>query len=842
MTTTCSRVRAVCALSLCAMAACDSAPAPSEPIDGGVDVDAGPPVPLDVAVEEGALRLVVETDPLRIRLEEAGAVVVELRALELGVASGGSTTWHSPIVAEPRGVSWSPLAHGVERIDARTARIRDGRGRVAQVALTDVAPGVVRLRCTVEDESAGEVALLRARLVADDGSYQGLGERFGGVDARGAIVPMQFTVADAQARTSGTNEHHVPVPFLVSSRAWGLFAQTRESGAFDVGATDPDEVRATFEGHAIDLVFFRAPTPAAVIAAYTRHTGLPRLPPRWAFAPMHWRNEWRSRDVLEEDMARIRAEGVPTTSFWIDNPWQTSYNDLEFDEARFPDSAGMLAAMRSLGFMPLVWSTPYLDAVDEGAAPANRAEELYLEARDAGHLVRLRDSVFRSPASPGDPGAMIDFTSPSARTFWQGRIAPVVSLGVRAFKLDYGEDIVPELIGTRSGFRFADGTTERETHGVYNMLYHQPYRDALDEGAPGEGGFLLVRGSVWGGQTIADIVWPGDLDNDLRVAGERDVGGLPGAISGLLSLATSGFPNYGSDTGGYRGGMPMREVLLRWAEHTALTPIMQLGGAGEHHNPWLYDDEAGEIYRRLARLHMSLVPYLRAHAIAASRDGTPPVLHPALAFPEDRAGYADPNAYLLGGDLFVAAVVESGATTRAVHVPPGAWMHWWSREVYAGPRDVTVAAPLGEPPLFMRVGALIPMLAEDLDTLVEADAPTVSPSQRPYLRVMSIPAGATTIRTEEGVLLSVERDAASTKVTIAFDGTGYSDVRMELDMTRAVPPIRSVTTITESMSEIPAAPSVDAVRAGCDGGCWFVDETTLLLSLRGAGVHTLEVR
>ena len=153
-----------------------------------------------------------------------------------------------------------------------------------------------------------------------------------------------------------------------------------------------------------------------------------------------------------------------------------------------------------------------------------------------------------------------------------------------------------------------------------------------------------MRGSAWGGQSVADIVWPGDLDNDLREGLGEEVGGLPGAVTALVSLAASGFPSFASDTGGYRGGMPTRETLLRWAEHTAFTPFLQLGGAGEHHNPWLYDTEAGAIYQRLARAHMDLVPYFRMYAIRASTSGRPPLAHAALAFPRDPGSRGDPYA------------------------------------------------------------------------------------------------------------------------------------------------------------------------------------------------------
>lgn len=814
-----------------------------------------PSTPLTIALDDGAgVHLEVSTNPLRLRLaRESGEVLLETvpSGLELGIAPGGSDRYNDVTVPNPRNVRWHALDLGVERASPSEAIVADGAGRSARIALSRVSPGALRLRVTTES-GAREVGLVRVRLLADDGSYQGLGERFTGPDARGHVVPMQMSVTSL-VRESGLNEHHVPVPFLVSSRSYGVFVESREAGAFDVASTDLDEVRATFEGSALDVVFFVAPTPREVIAAYTRYTGLPILPPRWAFAPMHWRNVWDDRAQLEEDARALVDLSIPATSFWIDNPWMTSYTDNRFDERRFPRSAEMLRALRESGFRPLVWNVPYLDAPDDGVAD-NPAERLYEEAAREGYLVRhASGAIFHAPSAFGVSGlgqaaGMVDFTSPAAVAFWRRGLDPLVrDLGIRAFKLDYGEDVVPELAGARTRLRFADGTTERETHNVYARHYHAPYRQALDAHSD-EGGFLLVRASCWGGQTVADIVWPGDIDSDMSRGDTRNVGGLPAAISAMVSLAASGFPSFASDTGGFREGPPTLETLLRWAEHTAFSPFLQLGGGGAHHNPWLYEptpsipDPTGT-YRELARAHVELIPYFRMHARRASSDGTPPILHPALAFPEDRGGYGDPDAYLLGEDLFVAAVTEPGASRRALHVPPGRWIHWWTNAAYDGPADIVVDAPIGQPPVFVRAGAIVPMLAHDLETLVPAPATLggrdrIDPADRPFLRARIVPTTSREVVTEEGVVVGYERsdvlEVRLSPVASPAPDLGWRDVRLEIDLSHAAPPVGPIRDASREGGPLRRA-MPEEVGAGCDEACWAVDGSRILLSVRVVG-------
>ena len=70
--------------------------------------------------------------------------------------------------------------------------------------------------------------------------------------------------------------------------------------------------------------------------------------------------------------------------------------------------------------------------------------------------------------------------------------------------------------------------------------------------------------------------------------------------------------------------------------------------------------------------------------------------------PDDAALYAIQDQFLYGADLLVAPVIEEGAVSREVVLPgEGPWRHCWTGEDYA-PGHHTVAAPIGQPPVFYR--------------------------------------------------------------------------------------------------------------------------------------------
>ena len=57
---------------------------------------------------------------------------------------------------------------------------------------------------------------------------------------------------------------------------------------------------------------------------------------------------------------------------------------------------------------------------------------------------------------------------------------------------------------------------------------------------------------------------------------------------------------------------------------------------------------------------------------------------------------------LLGDDLLVAPVIEEGATSREVYLPPGTWFHVWTGATHEGGQTITIDAPIGSPPVFSR--------------------------------------------------------------------------------------------------------------------------------------------
>lgn len=651
----------------------------------------------------------------------------------------------------PLAVEWeSPSS--IERADGGTVSVRleYPSGAAATVRFDELAAGRIEAHWMPEDTGVVFAAYRLAPGIDRSEGLYGLGEHFDHPNNRGRLRAMQ--IESDLSFDASHNEVHVPVPFVTGTRGWGLFIADDHAGLFDCATEVDDRIEATFGvgpdfADGLRFYLFGAAHPLDVTRHYYEVTGYPKRPSRWAIGPWIWRNENEDQAQVISDVNTLRDLDLPASGLWVDRPYATGVNTFDFVETKFSDPQAMIDEAHALGLRFALWHTPY---VSDDAEPAL---ELHQEAVDNGYYPPTIGLILTGW------GSVIDLTNPAAWDWWQGLLSRYADMGVEGYKLDYAEEIVPGLAATRLAWEFADGSTERTMQANFQRLYHGVY----DEMLPADGGFLLVRAGTWGDQVYSSVVWPGDLDADMgehlapNESGKKLTGGLPAAVAAGSSLGPSGYPLFASDTGGYKDGPPDKETFTRWFQHTALTPVMQIGTANSN-VAWEFDEENGfddEMlgwYRDFTRLHIRLFPYLWTHVERVAVDGRPIVRPVGLAYPElDEHPAFD---YLLGDDLLVAPVVERGARERTLVVPEGSWIDWFSGQEITGPGRVTVDAPLDKLPLFVREGAIVPMLRPTVDSL----APTTEPE-----RVDSYD-------TEPGVLYVRVRPGEPSSLSL-YDGT-----------------------------------------------------------------------
>jgi len=493
------------------------------------------------------------------------------------------------------------------------------------------------------------------------------------------------------SRAKGTLTYQ-PIPFYMSLRGYGFWLDTTSEAVFDLNVTDSRHILVKFFGLHLRVLLFEGPRFPTILDRFTALVGRQQLPPWWAFAPWKSRDYHRDQRDVNEDVDRYRRLGLPASVLMIDSPWETNYNTYEFNPKQFADARKMVGHIHDEGFKLVLWHTSWINRETKRPYETGFADKLasgpasnFAEAERAGYFLHRPDGSTYIGQWWKGVGALIDFTNAAAKEWWQGQVAKAVDFGADGFKDDDAE-------GTFIG----DVT-------VAEVLQRKKGSD-----------WVLFQRSGTVGSHMIPFFWSGDNDSTFSTAN-----GLPTVVTAGLNAGISGISLWVSDLSGYNKSARYSgdDVLFaRWTEYSAFSPGMELMN-GMNLGPWDYGDEALRIFRKYSVLFMSLFPYRYAAAQVSARSGLPMMRALALMHQDDADARDAATEYYFGPDLLVAPVL-SPVTQRAVYLPAGDWIDYWTGRHIAGKQTIDVDAPLDRIPLFVRQGAILPKIPEDVMTLV----------------------------------------------------------------------------------------------------------------------------
>jgi alpha-glucosidase (family GH31 glycosyl hydrolase) len=705
-------------------------------------------------------RAIVTDDPWRVVFAQRGGERLEATALTAQTPTGERTSLHA------------------------TSIRRDGDAIIAEVALSGGQAASVRLAPAGKGSFSYEISAPHGTNVTEaefaawpSERFYGFGERSDFVERRGHEA--ENYVSDGPVRPEDRDyvrpfvppwairdrddSTYYPVPWLLSSRGWGVLVDEDATSRLRPAVDGPDRWQAEADGALLRLRVFSGTTPADALRRFTAATGrqpAPQAP--WTFGP--WFQTGQPNVIPPEEEQGIidvqRAAGVPVSV----GETQMHHLPCGAHESRLEAERERNAYFHAAGLARLVYFNPSL---------CLSYREVYDRAAAAGVLQSAPGGApFNYPAFVGgsgplgfteEPLAQFDWTHPKTEEFYAELVAEAVELGADGWMEDFGEST------PTSGIVQHDGSSGDAAHNRYPTDYHCAMQRIA---ARFERPLVRFQRSGWTGSAgCAEVVWGGD---PTTVWG---FDGISSAITQALSMGLSGVARWGTDIGGYvsyGGGQEAKpgatedetltdELLTRWIELGALLPVMRTKRSGiavpSYQRPQVFDDAHIETWRRLTELHHQLNPYLVAADETYRRTGMPIVRHLVLAYPRSRRAQRENDQYLFGPDLLAAPVTEPGVTESRAWLPPGRWVEWWGStrmanrdgayqlgmvDVLTGGRERTLRAPLGEPPLLLRAGAVLPMLDRDVQTLApyagEDDLVRVDDRRR-SLRLLAVPSG-----------------------------------------------------------------------------------------------------
>lgn len=508
----------------------------------------------------------------------------------------------------------------------------------------------------------------------------GLGERFTSFVKNGQVV-------DIWNEDGGTcsNQAYKNIPFYLTNRGYGVFVNHTGRVSFEVASERTSRVQFSVPGESLEYFVIDGPTPKDVLDKYTQMTGRPALPPAWSFGLWLSTSFTTNYDeaTVTEFIQGMEDRDIPLTVFHYDCFWMRGFRwcDFEWDPQVFPDPAGMLARLHERGLKVCVWINPYI----------GQASSLFAVGKEKGYFLR-RPNGDVWQWDMWQPGmAIVDFTNPEAKAWFQGLLDNLLDQGVDALKTDFGERIPTDVV-------YHDGSDPVMMHNWYTQLYNEAVFELLEEKRGVGEAVLFARSATVGGQKYP-VHWGGDCWSDFEAMAE--------SLRGGLSLCLSGFGFWSHDIGGFEG-LPPADLYKRWVAFGLLSSHSRLHGSTSYRVPWLYDEEASAVLRFFTKLKHRLMPYLWSKAVEANETGIPMMRAMHLEFPSDPACDTLDRQYMLGDALLVAPVFSFDGVVD-YYVPEGRWTQLLTGEVVQGGRWVRETHGTMSLPLLLREGYSIPV-------------------------------------------------------------------------------------------------------------------------------------
>ena len=488
------------------------------------------------------------------------------------------------------------------------------------------------------------------------------GERFYGggstsrdhIQHRGEFLRMWTTYQQTE----------IPMPFMMSSRGWGVYNNSTRKSFFDIGSQQKTKFNIINTFDEADFYLMMGKDMPAVLNEYTLVTGRTYVLPKWAYGLCFGPNMREEQFDILNDAVRFRQFDVPCDVFWLEPQWMEKRYDFStkkkwnYDrfspepywlQDQYPKTMHnrlFIGKLRSMGFHLGLWLCEEYDLSIQ--------EEDIIAERTGGKL--------------------------SGQEHWMDHLTVFMDQGVEGFKLDPAR-----TIDNHTNWEYYNGRTDKEMHNLNQVLLPKQMRE-LGRKYNGKRTWHHYCGG-----------WSGTQRWTASTSGDN--GGGKTALYDQLNLGMSGFLNTSCDV----MSVP-RELEMQGLHFGLFLPWVQINSWFSMMHPFYYAKEEQDIYRFYVKLRYSLAPYIYSMALEAAQNGMPIVRSMPLCFPDDRNCDDMTYQYMFGDNFCV------GIFTNEIYLPKGTWTDAWSGEkIVSKGETFTREYPSNRAGLlFIREGAIIP--------------------------------------------------------------------------------------------------------------------------------------
>lgn len=505
-----------------------------------------------------------------------------------------------------------------------------------------------------EIPAADAVSILSFSMEDDERFYGGGSTSRDHIQHRGEFLRMWTTYQQTE----------IPMPFMMSSRGWGVYNNSTRKSFFDIGNQQKSKFNIINTFDEADFYLMMGKDMPAILNEYTLVTGRTYVLPKWAYGLCFGPNMREEQFDILNDAVRFRQFDVPCDVFWLEPQWMEKRYDFStkkkwnYDrfspepywlQDQYPKTMHnrlFIGKLRSMGFHLGLWLCEEYDLSIQ--------EEDIIAERTGGKL--------------------------SGQEHWMDHLTVFMDQGVEGFKLDPAR-----TIDNHTNWEYYNGRTDKEMHNLNQVLLPKQMRE-LGRKYNGKRTWHHYCGG-----------WSGTQHWTASTSGDN--GGGKTALYDQLNLGMSGFLNTSCDV----MSVP-RKLEMQGLHFGLFLPWVQINSWFSMMHPFYYAKEEQDIYRFYVKLRYSLAPYIYSMALEAAQNGMPIVRSMPLCFPDDRNCDDMTYQYMFGDNFCV------GIFTNEIYLPKGTWTDAWSGEkIVSKGETFTREYPSNRAGLlFIREGAIIP--------------------------------------------------------------------------------------------------------------------------------------
>lgn len=529
--------------------------------------------------------------------------------------------------------------------------------------------------------------------------FYGLGDKTGFLNKRGYEYTMWNTDNPAP-HVDSFQSLYKSIPFFITLRdnvTFGLFFDNTNRSYFDMGKESSDYYWFGADMGSLDYYFISGRDMKEVLSGYTFLTGTAPLPQLWTLGYHQSRWGYKTEKDIRNIAEKMKENDIPCDAIHMDIDYMDQYKVFTVNSERFPDLKRLTEDLSDYGIKAVTIIDPGVKKENGYSVYETGVKERYFATAKTGEI--YENVVW--------PGAAVypDFGREEVRSWWGENHRVLIENGVRGIWNDMNEPAsfageLPDDVVFYDGERKSD---HAEIHNVYGHYMSKGTYEGLKK-IEGKRPFVITRACYAGTQKYA-IAWTGDNHSIWAH--------LQMAVTQICNLGLSGMPIVGSDIGGF-GSDTTKELLCRWIQVGCFSPFCRNHSAMGTRNqePWQFDKETTDIYRKYVKLRYKLVPYYYDLFYGEEKNGIPVMRPLVLNYPNDSKTRECNGEFMIGDHILVAPVMEQGARQKLVYLPEENWYDYWTGEKKEGGQYFVREADLDLCPVYVKEGSIIPGLKE----------------------------------------------------------------------------------------------------------------------------------